>query len=45
MDGERILKKKLLKSKEGGRRGKKGRSRLRWRDDVESDLRNMDVNR
>jgi len=25
--------------------GKKGRPRLRWRVDIESDFRNMDVNR
>jgi hypothetical protein len=36
MDGERT-EKKLLDGKEGGRRGKKGRPRLRWRDGVESD--------
>jgi hypothetical protein len=42
MDGERTGK-KLLEGKKGGK--KKGRPRLRWREDVESDLRNMDVNR
>ena len=44
MDGERA-EKKVLEGKEGGRRGKKGRPRLRWRDDAELDLWNMDVNR
>lgn len=37
--------KKLLECKRGGRRRKKGRLMLRWVDDVESDLRNMDVTR
>jgi hypothetical protein len=37
--------KKLLDGNNGGRRGEKGRPGLRWRDDVESDLSNMDVNR
>jgi hypothetical protein len=43
MDGARIVK-KLLEHKPGGGR-KKGRPRLRWIDDVESDLRNMGVKR
>ena len=36
--------KKVLKGKPGGGR-KKGRIRLRWLDDIESDLRNMGVKR
>jgi hypothetical protein len=39
--GERTVK-KLLEGKRGGDR-KKGRSRLRWMDDVELDLSNMGV--
>jgi hypothetical protein len=43
MDGARTVK-KFLEGKPGGGR-KKGRPRLRWIDDVESDLRNMSVKR
>jgi hypothetical protein len=43
MDGARIVK-KFLEGKPGGGR-KKGRPRLRWIDDVESDLRNTGVKR
>jgi hypothetical protein len=42
-DGARIVK-KLLQGKAGGVR-RKGRPRLRWIDNVESDLRNMGVKR
>jgi hypothetical protein len=41
MNETRTVKKKLLE-KLGGRRGR-GRSRLRWIDDVEDDLRNMGI--
>jgi hypothetical protein len=43
MDGARIIK-KLLEGKPGGER-KKGRPRLRWINDVESDVRNMGIKR
>jgi hypothetical protein len=43
MDGARVVKKSLEGKPGGGR--KKGRPRLRWIDDVESDLRNMGVKR
>jgi hypothetical protein len=43
VDGARMVK-KLLEGKPGGGR-KKGRPKLRWIGDVESDLRNMGVKR
>jgi hypothetical protein len=43
VDGARTVK-KLLEGKPGGGR-EKGRPTLRWIDDVESDLRNLDVKR
>jgi hypothetical protein len=41
MDGEKRIRKLLEGKPEGGRT--RGRNRIRWMDDVEQDLTNMDV--
>jgi hypothetical protein len=43
MNGTRIVK-KMFEEKLGGRRGR-GRPRLRWKNVVEDDLRNMRIKR
>jgi hypothetical protein len=44
MDNEREVK-KIFESKPRGRRRRKGRPRLRWVEDVEKDLQEMNVKR